>query len=61
MNNNSTILGTPGKGMCYHSKRLMIDAFLKCGGDVTIIDAESEYSQLMRDTKKQTNGGEKNG
>ncbi|WMJ77849.1 ATP-binding protein [Sedimentibacter sp. MB35-C1] len=47
-NQNGFILGTPGSGKSFAAKREMINAILRAGDDVIIIDPEREYTNLVR-------------
>lgn len=47
-NKNGFILGTPGSGKSFAAKKEMINAILKTGDDVLVIDPEREYTELAR-------------
>ena len=45
-NSNGVILGTPGAGKSFSSKREMVSVFLGTDADVNIVDPEGEYRPL---------------
>lgn len=47
-NPNGLMLGTPGSGKSFGSKREIVDSFLTTDDDIIIIDPEKEYGPLTR-------------
>lgn len=44
---NGLILGTPGSGKSFSSKREIVNVFLVCSDDILILDPEREYMALV--------------
>lgn len=46
-NPNGLVLGTPGSGKSFSSKREIIDTFLRTTDDILICDPEAEYTPFV--------------